>query len=99
MTMTMHRRRFLTGFGAAIVSAPAIVRVASLMPVRGIVMPVSTALESVANGIYVFTAVTFNGINFHLSNADMSGLSTIDGVDLMLGDRVLFAPGDVAPAV
>ena len=34
------RRKFLIGISAAVVSAPAIVRVGSLMPVRGIVMPV-----------------------------------------------------------
>ncbi len=33
------RREFLIGISAALVSAPAIVRVGSLMPVRGIVMP------------------------------------------------------------
>lgn len=36
--MLLHRRTFLTGLGA-LIAAPAIVRVASLMPVRGIVMP------------------------------------------------------------
>jgi hypothetical protein len=34
------RRKFLIGISAAVVSAPAIVRVGSLMIVRGIVMPV-----------------------------------------------------------
>jgi hypothetical protein len=33
------RREFLIGISAAMLSAPAIVRVGSLMPVRGIVMP------------------------------------------------------------
>jgi hypothetical protein len=34
----MHRRSFLTGLGA-LVAAPAVVQFASLMPVRGIIMP------------------------------------------------------------
>jgi hypothetical protein len=36
----MHRRSFLLGLGASLVAAPAVVRATSLMPVRGIVMPV-----------------------------------------------------------
>lgn len=35
----MNRRGFLTGLGVTLIAAPAIVRAASLMPVRGIVMP------------------------------------------------------------
>ena len=38
--MISSRRSFITGL-AALVAAPAIVRVASLMPVRGIVMPIT----------------------------------------------------------
>ncbi len=34
------RRSFLTGLGASLIAAPAVVRAVSLMPVRGIVMPV-----------------------------------------------------------
>lgn len=37
----MNRRGFLLGLGTSIIAAPAIVRAASLMPVRGIVMPVA----------------------------------------------------------
>jgi len=37
--MVLTRRSLLTGFGAAL-AAPAIVRASSLMPVRGIIMPV-----------------------------------------------------------
>lgn len=36
----MNRRSFLFGVGASLIAAPAIVRAASLMPVRGIVMAV-----------------------------------------------------------
>ena len=36
--MTLARRSFLTGLAASALAAPAIVRAASLMPVRGIVM-------------------------------------------------------------
>lgn len=36
--MTPSRRSFITGL-SALIAAPAIVRVSSLMPVRGIVMP------------------------------------------------------------
>lgn len=39
--MITSRRSFLTGLGASLIVAPAIVRAASLMPVRGIVMPVT----------------------------------------------------------
>lgn len=35
----MNRRGFLRGFGVALVAAPAIVRAASLMPVKAIVLP------------------------------------------------------------
>jgi hypothetical protein len=35
----LHRRTFLTGLAASLIAAPAIVRAASLMPVRGIVQP------------------------------------------------------------
>lgn len=40
--MSLSRRGLLTGLGA-IIAAPAIVRAASLMPVRGIVMDVPRA--------------------------------------------------------
>ena len=36
----MDRRSFLTGFGASLIAAPAIVRASSLMPVRGIILPI-----------------------------------------------------------
>ncbi len=35
----MHRRKFFAGTGAIFVSAPAVVRAASLMKLRGVVMP------------------------------------------------------------
>lgn len=38
----MNRRSFLVGAGAGLIVAPAIVRAASLMPVRGIVMRVGS---------------------------------------------------------
>lgn len=38
--MIQSRRTFLTGLSASIIAAPAIVRAASLMPVRGIVQPI-----------------------------------------------------------
>jgi hypothetical protein len=43
----MNRRFFLSGFGA-LVAAPAIVSLASLMPVRGIVMPINRIEGSVS---------------------------------------------------
>lgn len=36
----MDRRSFLFGVGAALIAAPAIVRAASLMPIRGIILPI-----------------------------------------------------------
>src|SRR5258708_39807608 len=38
--MIMHRRGFLTFLGTGLIAAPAIVRAASLMPIRGIIMPI-----------------------------------------------------------
>lgn len=40
----MNRRSFLFGAGASLIAAPAIVHAASLMPVRGIVMPMVQTL-------------------------------------------------------
>jgi hypothetical protein len=49
----MDRRSFLTGLGASLVAAPAIVRAAGLMPVRGIIMPIKEWRVSryVGNGV------------------------------------------------
>ena len=38
-TLTMTRRSILLGAGASLLFAPAIVRVTSLMPVRGLILP------------------------------------------------------------
>lgn len=43
----LHRRGFLLGLGAGLVAAPAIVRAASLMPVRGIIMPVEAGVGDI----------------------------------------------------
>jgi hypothetical protein len=43
----MDRRGLLLGLGASLIAAPAIVRAASMMPVRGIVMPVWTRIMGV----------------------------------------------------
>jgi hypothetical protein len=40
--MLQTRRGLLFGIGASLIAAPAIVRAASLMPVRGIVQPVGS---------------------------------------------------------
>lgn len=45
--MITSRRSFLTGLGAALITAPAVVRASSLMPVRGLVMPVEQPLSIV----------------------------------------------------
>ena len=42
--MILERRKFLTGL-ASLIAAPAIVRVSSLMPVRGIVQPLIARTE------------------------------------------------------
>lgn len=39
--MLQSRRSFLRGLGATLIAAPAVVRAASLMPIRGIVQPIS----------------------------------------------------------
>lgn len=36
----MNRRGFLTGLGVALFAAPAVVRAASLMPVKGLIVPI-----------------------------------------------------------
>jgi hypothetical protein len=41
----MNRRGFLSFLGGSLVAAPAIVKCASLMPVRGIIMPTEPAWE------------------------------------------------------
>ena len=41
--MTLHRRAFLSGMVAGL-AAPALVRATSLMPIRGIVMPIERDL-------------------------------------------------------
>jgi hypothetical protein len=40
--MLTSRRSFLTGLAASLVAAPAVVRAASLMPVRGIIQPIES---------------------------------------------------------
>lgn len=71
----MNRRSFLAGLGS-LIAAPAIVRASSLMPVRGIVMPVSP-------GVWVKTDVwgAWGGGDFRLlaeTNSQDSRL--IDGL-------------------
>lgn len=46
----MNRRSFLFGASASLIAAPAIVRAASLMPIRGIVMPVTAPEVTLAYG-------------------------------------------------
>jgi hypothetical protein len=50
--MIINRRGFLSFLGAGLIAAPAIVRAASLMPVRGIVMPV-TVLNDLSDYVSV----------------------------------------------
>ena len=45
--MITSRRSFLVGMGGSLVAAPAVVRAASLMPIRGIFMDVPSATLSV----------------------------------------------------
>ena len=51
MALMQDRRGFLTGFGA-LLAAPAIVRCASLMPVRGLIQPF--------NKVFVYTGTGEN---------------------------------------
>jgi hypothetical protein len=48
MALITSRRSFLTGLGAAL-AAPAVVPYASLMPVRGIVMPRGLSAQEIYN--------------------------------------------------
>jgi hypothetical protein len=41
MSLNLSRRVFLRGLGSSLIAAPAIVSASSLMPVRGLVMPVA----------------------------------------------------------
>jgi hypothetical protein len=54
--MITSRRSFLAGLTSALVAAPAIVQASSLMPVRGIVMPVEKT-----NRLFRVTYVAFSG--------------------------------------
>lgn len=56
--MLLERRKFLTGLGA-LIAAPAVVRAASLMPVRGIVMPVGSIKSPVEHWRYYTAGVDF----------------------------------------
>ncbi len=51
--MNLNRRGFLGGLGASIVAAPAIVRAASIMPVRGIIMSVAPPRFDALGGFLV----------------------------------------------
>lgn len=51
--MISSRRTFLTGLAATLVTAPAIVRASSLMPVKGIVMEVARVTFTTPYGTYV----------------------------------------------
>jgi len=44
MRIETSRRGFLGGLGATLITAPAIVKAASLMPVRGLIMPLDENL-------------------------------------------------------
>ena len=93
--MLIQRRSFLTGLGAALVAAPAIVRAASLMPVRGKpldsgVRILVTGNPAAENGIYraycgewVWSRL---GGFMHTEN---SRAITIDGQVTLLGERIL----------
>lgn len=57
----MNRRSFFTGVGASVLAAPAVVRAASLMPIRGIVMPLPPLEYSFAQMKEVLAANIIKG--------------------------------------
>ena len=57
--MTPSRRSFLTGLGASLIAAPAVVRFASLMPVRGIVQAVEPNLVGLYSELCHYTRKAF----------------------------------------
>jgi hypothetical protein len=50
--MITSRRSFLLGLGSALVAAPAVVRAASLMPVRGIIQDVGVEYGVISADMY-----------------------------------------------
>jgi hypothetical protein len=79
--MDMNRRKLITGIGVSLLAAPAIVRYSSLMPVRGIIVPVSndvtvagiprTALLSVADGEYRINGGAWTSLPSRVSPGDI----------------------------
>jgi hypothetical protein len=60
--MKFSRRGFLSGLGA-VLAAPAVVRAANLMPVRGIIMPapLRLTLTGAGHGLHAGDLITFPG--------------------------------------
>jgi len=58
----MNRRGFLTGLTSLVVAAPAIVRVSSLMPLSGFVMPAITLDEYAGNQLLTIDMITRQAI-------------------------------------
>lgn len=51
--MTLNRRTIIVGATASLIAAPAVVRAASLMPVRGIVLPSEPVQYNFAQRLYL----------------------------------------------
>jgi hypothetical protein len=84
--MMLHRRSFLTGLTASLIAAPAIVRAASLMPVRGIVMPVERLVGRVRVMAKYMAGDTIGGSCWHVFYAPIIGTGDhhvikLEGVD------------------
>lgn len=75
----MNRRSFLFGVGASMIAAPAIVRAASLMPIRGIVMPI--AEESFPVGTVFLDTNTLYNVCF-TAGGDLE-IYLVDGTPLV----------------
>ena len=78
--MTTSRRAFLVGLSSSVIAAPAIVRAASLMPVRGIILPVygsSPAMDALP-GLRELQAVRIQWQEYWNELADRSHVSRVE---------------------
>lgn len=71
----ISRRGLIGGLGALLLAAPAVVRAASLMPVRGIVVPVAPRLVMAFGGDSIF----WSADNLHTTEEARQRLLSIFG--------------------
>lgn len=89
--MLIERRKFMTGL-VALIAAPAVVRAASLMPVRGVVMDAygRSPMMDVLRYFRTSTRIVFGAEQ--ASEIKLSG--SVDGIHWMAVDAVVTKIGD-----